>query len=457
MKRLGLVFPRFRYPSGDPPLGVAYLAAAVREWTDWSVEVIDSTFMGDPADETARRIEAGQYDAVGISFMTTMIQGAHLAAAAAKAVRKDTLVIAGGPHPTVAPGHVLKDEHFDLVVRGEGERTLAELLANEADPRSVPGVIYREGDKIRENDPQPPIEDLDTLPRPALDLLDMEAYFRSWFLLDSVDTNLKGTSIIASRGCPYRCTYCQPTLEALFGRRLRKRSPTSIIEELAALKDQYGINAFALQDDTFLIDKKWVLDVCSAIEKADLPMLWECNIRANLVDEEVFLAMKAAGLRKVNLGIESANQRILDEVFDKGITWAQVEEAVKLCRRVGLKMQGYFMLGAPTETFQEVMNTIRTAARLDLDDATFSITTPLPHTFLYDETRALIDREFEDFDYYATSVYKPGTTLSPRSLFWLKRWAFVWFYLGPKRIFKTLSMVLNPFQLSKTFAKLKRL
>ncbi len=457
MKRIGLVFPRFRYPSGDPPLGVAYLAAAVRARTDWEVDILDTTFFRDPGAEMVRRLDARSYDVVGISFMTTMIRGAALAAAAVKKANPKTLVIAGGPHPTVAPDVVLADEHFDLVVVGEGESTLIDLLEQGGDPAGVEGVIFRKkGERVRTG-PRAPIQDLDTLPHPALDLLDMDAYFRSWFLLDSVAGGLKGTSLIASRGCPYQCTYCQSTLEVLFGRKLRKRSPSNLVEELAGLKSRYGLTAVALQDDTFLIDQAWVKAVCAALIDAGLDMPWECNIRANLADEEVLEAMARAGLKKVNIGIESATQRILADICQKGITWEQVERAVRVCKKLGLKIQGYFMLGAPTETLKEVRSTIAAASKLDLDDATFSITTPLPHTYLYDRTRSLIDRGFEAFDYYSTSVYQPGVSLSPKRLSRLKRWAFIRFYLGPKRILKTLGMVLNPFNLSKTLAKLKRI
>jgi radical SAM superfamily enzyme YgiQ (UPF0313 family) len=120
-------------------------------------------------------------------------------------------------------------------------------------------------------------------------------------------------------------------------------------------------------------------------------------------------------------------------------------------------MQGYFMLGAPTETFKEVRRTISFAAKLDLDDAAFSITTPLPFTHLYDRTKELIQKRMEAFDYYSTSVFKPGVTLRPFVLPWLKRWAFIRFYLAPKRILKTLRLVLDPRQASRTLAKLKRL
>jgi anaerobic magnesium-protoporphyrin IX monomethyl ester cyclase len=457
MKRLALVFPRFKYPSGDPPLGVGYLASAALAWTDWEVDVIDTTFFRDPAAQMEERIARGAYDMVGISFMTTMIRGASLAAAAAKRRNPRTLVVAGGPHPTVAPASVLADVNFDMVAAGEGEVTLTELLRQNGDPAGIPGLIYRKGGEIVREKPRTPVEDLDSLPTPAFERFDMESYFKSWFLLDTVAKGLKGTSLMGSRGCPYQCTYCQPTLEALFGKKIRRRSPGNIVRELKGLKEKYGLSAFTLQDDTFLIDRKWVLAVGKALEESGLGFLFECNLRANLVDAQVLSALKRAGLRKVNLGIESANQRILDDIFQKGITFQQVQQAVSTCRDLGLKIMGYFMLGAPSETLEEVLNTVSKAARLDLDEATFTLTTPLPHTFLYDRTKDKIEKEFEDFDYYSSSVYKPGTALRPGLLFWLKRWAFLRFYLDPKRIWNTFKMTLDFRNFSKTLARLKRL
>jgi len=394
---------------------------------------------------------------VGISFMTPMLREAMGAAELVRQLNPQAVIIAGGPHPTVDPDHVMANSAFDMVVVGEGDVTLSELLNNDCEPTEVAGLIYRLDGQIQRNDPRPALADLDTLPFPALDLLDMESYKERWFLLDSVRLGLKGTSIMTSRGCPYHCAYCQPTLERLFGRKHRRRSPANIVAELVSLKERFDLDAFALQDDTFLINKGSAMEFCRVMEEADLNMTWECNLRANLVDEEVLAAMYRVGLRKVNIGIESANQRILDEVFQKQISWQDVERALNICNNLNLAIQGYFMLGAPSETLAEVLKTIWTAARLNIDDATFSITTPLPHTYLYDRTRSLIDREFEDFDYYTTSVYRRGITLSPTLLFWLKRLAFFSFYLAPQRILKTLGMVFNPLNISRTIVKLKRL
>jgi radical SAM superfamily enzyme YgiQ (UPF0313 family) len=278
---------------------------------------------------------------------------------------------------------------------------------------------------------------------------------KSWFQLDAVSFGLTGTSIVTSRGCPYHCAYCQPTLETIFGRRVRRRSPENVVAELRALKGRFNIRAFMAQDDTFTVNPAWVRRFCEVMREADLGLLWGCNVRADTVTPELLADMKSAGLRIIHMGIESASQRILDEVYHKGTTIEQVERAVRAAHEIGLCVRGYFMLGAPTETEAEIRQTIALAPKLLLDDVTFSITTPLPHTTLYDQTRHLIGRDVEQFDYYRVPVYR-SMTVSPRRLDLLKKWGYVRFYLGPRLFFRTLRSLLEPYALRKTLYKLKR-
>jgi len=215
----------------------------------------------------------------------------------------------------------------------------------------------------------------------------------------------------------------------IFGSVVRKRSTRNIVDELKFLKTRYGITAFDLVDDTFVFDKKWVIDVCRNLIGEKLDLLWSCNSRANLVDEEMFSKMRESGLRKVCMGMESGNQRVLDEIYQKGITIEQVKISVAILKRLKLKVQGYFMLGAPTETEKEIWKTIRFAVSLPIQEATFSITTPLPGTYLWDKTKQYINKKVSEFDYYKTSVYSGGITLSEKKLNWLKRIAFISFYV----------------------------
>jgi radical SAM superfamily enzyme YgiQ (UPF0313 family) len=450
-----LVFPRFKYPSGDPPLGVAYLAAVLRE-RGLEVDLFDASFARQPLREIARLVADTHYDLVGISAMTSMIGDAAEIARAVKSVSPETVVIAGGPHPTVAPEHTLSLGVFDAVVLGEGEETLPALIEGGLRIEEQPGLCYvREGELVR-NERAEPIADLDCLPLPAWDMLDMPKYLSLWYQLDAVRYGLRGTSIMASRGCPYNCSYCQPTLRTIFGRRVRRRSPRSLVAEAAQLKDRYGIEGLMWLDDTFLLDRGWMGELCDAFIEADLGLVWGCNVRADVCDREALAEMKEAGLRIVHVGIESASQRVLDDLYHKGITIEQVREAVAAAKSLDLKARGYFMLGAPTETEDEVRASIRLANELPLDDVTFSITTPLPHTDLYEQTRHLIRADFSHFDYYKTPVYGTEGVLPARTLDRLKKLAYVKFYLGPRRLWRTVRSVLGISGIRKALLKVQR-
>ena len=166
--------------------------------------------------------------------------------------------------------------------------------------------------------------------------------------------------------------------------------------------------------------------------------------------------MKEAGLKKLAMGVESASQRILDKIYNKGITIKQVENSIDIIDKVGLECRGYFMIGAPTETVDEIKQTIKLSKRLKINEATFSITTPLPSTTLYDRTKHMIDKDVGEFDYYKTPVYKGKDILSPGKLKWLKRRALLEFYLSPRMIWRTIKSFVNPPQLRTTLYKLKR-
>ncbi len=454
--KIALVFPRYKYPSGDPPLGIAYIAAYLKENSGCRVELIDTTF--NTSSEYINSVfKHNDYDIIGISSMTSMIDDAIKVAEIAKANNPNSLVIAGGPHPSVLPNETLQNKNIDAVCIGEGESTFLEIVRNNGNLEGVKGVWFKKNGNILKNPGREPIGELDTLPFPARDLLPMNKYFKNWFQLDSVDPNLVGTSIISSRGCPYNCTYCQPTLMTLFGNKIRKRSPENILQEITYLREKYNINAFMFQDDTFIIDKKWALEICDRILDNGLDLKWGCNVRANLVSKDLLTRMKAAGLRKIFMGIESASQRILDDIYNKRITIEHVKRTVEIAKELELKVQGYFMLGAPTETVDEIKRTIKFAKTLDIDEATFSITTPLPRTYLYDKIKELIVKDYGLFDYYKTPVFRNTTGATPEEVVRLKKRAYLEFYLMPKRMLSTITSFFTLRGYKKSLNKLKRL
>jgi radical SAM superfamily enzyme YgiQ (UPF0313 family) len=453
--KVALIFPRRRYPSGDPPLGLLSLAGRLRQRTGIAPKILDTTFAGDAFAFLEQALRAEKYDLVGISAMVTMARDAALAAELVKRIRPEAKVILGGPHPTMMAERVLEHPAVDAVCLGEGEETLVEVV-EQGGFAGVPGVWHREGAEVKRNPPRPLLQELDQLPFPAFDLLDLEPYFQGWFQLDSVRPGLRGTSVLATRGCPFQCTYCQPTLERLFGRGLRQRSPGRVVDELQELQGRYRLNAFLFADDTFIADRAWVRAFCRELRGRGLGLIWGCNVRADLAGAELLAEMRDAGLRKIYVGIETYSDRIRREVFGKKISREQVEEVTRAARSLKLSVQGYFMFGAPGETREEVRQTVRWARRLPIDDATFNLTTPLPGTYLFEQFQARVAVAPEEMDYYRRYAFADGAGLSQAWLSREKLWAYLTFYLRPRRFWRLLRLVFGLGGWSRFRMKLRR-
>jgi anaerobic magnesium-protoporphyrin IX monomethyl ester cyclase len=455
---IALIFPRTRYPSGQPPLGILSLAAYLRRESDVQVDIFDLTFHKNPFDYLRDGLSAQRYDMVGVSVMTSMVRDAEHASAIARQTDPQALVIWGGPHATVLPAASLALPDVDAVAIGEAEETLLELVQQGGDPTDVAGIWHKTADgSIVQNPPRPLIRDLSSLPWPARDLVDMRTYARAWYSLTAADPTLLGTSVITSRGCPYGCTYCQPTLRYLFGKKVRRRSVDDVLDELVHLKEVYDLNAFMFEDDTFIIHRPWVKEFSAGLKEVNLGFRWGCNVRADLTTRDLLQPMVEAGLVQINVGIESGTQRILDQIYDKRITIEDVRRAVDIAKSLGLKVGGYFMIGAPTEREEEIENTIRFAAQLPIDEAAFNITTPLPGTYLWEQTQDLVGGDIAEFDYYHTSVYNSPQVLPAKKLEWLKRKAYLRFYLlSPRRVPNVLKWSTSRLGIHKMLLRMKR-
>lgn len=434
MPKLGLVFPRFRYPSGDYPLGLALLAATVERELGVEVAICDTTF--DPRlERIAEFYDEERPDFVGIG-MSTLMLGEGLAAARL-AKERGLPVFVGGPHPTVDPEGVLAHAAVDAVVLGEGEETTVDLVRMliAGERRGIDGAWVKGRDgTVHRNDRRRAIRDLDQLPFPAWGRVDMEAYIAAWGQLDSFQPGLRGVNLIASRGCPYECTFCQPVLDAMFGKKLRSRSPARVVEELVELHRRYRIEGFWFTDDTFTTNRRWVLEFCDRLDATGLRLYWGCTTRANLIAPELMARMARAGLRKVGIGMESATERVREQVYRKGVTGPAIEHTVRVAREHGVHTLLFLMLGAPGETVAEMVETIEAATRLPADEASFSLFVPIPGTELH---REMVDdgytmsSDYTDYDYYAR---QPFDHELPRwQLRLLQRWAYLRFYGHPAR------------------------
>ncbi len=447
-----LVYPRLKYRSGDPPLGLAYIASHIRKTPHVDVSILDTTFK-----RSLKYVESflaeQKPDIVGIYFDTIMFNDGLKISKIAK--KMGIFVIAGGPHATVMPETLIND--VDAIAIGEGEKIVKELIKNYPNLRNVRGIWYKENGKIHKNPPQSRIKDLDSLEFPARDLLQMEKYIENWHSLDSVDVNLRGTTVMASRGCPFNCSFCQPTLRMLFGKVMRTRSPENVVKEIRQIKNQYDLDGIFFHDDTFTINRNWVMRFCDLLNKENLEILWGCNSRVDTIDKELMQVMYEAGLRELHLGVESGSQRILDEIYQKGIKVKDAREITKTAREVGVNTLCFFMMGAPTETEEEIWKTIDFACSLDTDEISVSITTPLPKTYLFNLVKEnySISENFSDFDYYSKRSFHDDN-LDDKRIKNLQKIALFKFYTSSKHLAYTFKHLTSIRGIRKMISKLRR-
>ncbi len=448
--RLALVYPRFRYPSGDMPLGIATLAAWIRRELPMRVSLHDATFQPGLA-AFVSFLDRAQPTVVGIGASTLMLDDAlQLARIAAS---RGARVVLGGPHPSLHAEQLLRQHgSVHAVVRGEAERSLQALLERwspgQGGTHDLPpaGVTWRDPDgAVRSGPPAPMLDDLDELPHPAWDLLPLRAYLSSWGKLDHLRPGLPGANITAGRGCPYRCSFCQPALKQLFGPQLRLRSPEHLVREMVQLSRRHGAQGFWFTDDTFTARHSWVREFCAAYDASGLGLPWGCTSRADRLDAPLLRRMAASGLARLGIGLESAVERIREEVYDKGISLEQVRTALEQARALGVHSFLFLMLGAPGETVAEMLTTISTAARLPADGASFSLCVPLPGTALHQrllDQGASLSEDPSHYDYYARQPMRAA--LPPWALRSLQRYGWARFYLSPQRWRGLLRLAARP-------------
>jgi anaerobic magnesium-protoporphyrin IX monomethyl ester cyclase len=362
---------QFRFP----PLGVLYVAAAARA-AGHTVRVLDCTFL--TRREAARRALAADADVVGVSCLATLEDDCL---GMARLLRgRCRLLVAGGPLPTCDPEQFLGA--FDVVVRGEGERTMVELLAAlEAGGglADVPGVVTPArgttcGAATAVFAPARPFaEDLDALSFPARDLLPNDAYLADGRRRCGASV----TTVMSTRGCPFACDFCS---NVVFGRSYRVRSPGPVVDEVEqALALGYDRISFA--DDVFTLEHGRIAAVCDEIERRGLRFAWECLGRADGFDAATARRMRAAGCDRIFFGIESGVDAVL-RLMNKRTTAEQARGAVLAARSAGLRVGAFFILCYPGETDETVLQTLRFAASLPLDYLGLTVPYPLPGTGL---------------------------------------------------------------------------
>jgi radical SAM superfamily enzyme YgiQ (UPF0313 family) len=354
--------------------------AAVLEREKHVVRVLD-TQLNENATKVAEDVALLRPDIIGITATTPQIT---LALAIAGEIKKrlKVPVVLGGVHPTVMPEETLGFDSVDFVVLGEGEETMPELCRRIQDGESVSevkGIGYKRHGKLRFTSIRPLIEELDDVPFPARHHLRSRWYFAPP-RMRGVWTKSTAT-IITSRGCPFQCLFCSSHL--MFGRRVRRRSPENVVEELEHLRHEFGIDSIWFVDDTFTVDQKWVMQFCDLLIKKGLHnLVWGCQARADTLEPYTLQLMKQAGCVQVDIGVESGSDRVL-KILKKGITVEQIEKAFKICKEAGVQTFASFILGTPGETSEDIKKTEALIDKITPDYSEFFYATPYPGTDLY--------------------------------------------------------------------------
>jgi radical SAM superfamily enzyme YgiQ (UPF0313 family) len=395
MSTIVLVNPPYSFWSPDknylrpfignlPSLGLLSLGAILRK-SGYRVKIVESASLGLSFSQTIDEILRERPAYVGLSCTTASVENAAKIARAVKETRPETRVLAGGPHITALPEKTFRRfPDFDFGILGEGEAALVDLLESlegEKNLDQVKSAVYRRGEEIQVNPRRRFIENLDTLPFPAFDLLpDFPRVYHPPFL-----NYQKGpaASLISSRGCPQDCTFCD---RSVFGNRYRYYSEDYLFEGVSFLVGRYGIRHLVFTDDQFAASRPRLVRLCEKMSGRGLNIQWNCDARVDSVDLSVLKMMKKAGCWMISYGIESGSQKILDQTR-KGITLDQVELAVRWTKEAGIRAKGLFMIGYPEETEETLGQTLSFIGRSRLDEINLSFLTPYPGTEIYRQAK----------------------------------------------------------------------
>ncbi len=400
-----------------PPLGVLYLSAylkahgievsvidAVGEKHDQYATHAGTTLRGLTQAEIIARLPE-KADLIGVSLMySASYLPAQALIAALRAAQPNATIVVGGAHATSLPEYTLAGTEADCAVIGEGEQPLLGLCLNLRHPEAVPGLAYKRDGSIRFSAQQELIANLDDLPFPDWAAIDLRRYFQA-AEPHGCSYSRRWAPLIAGRGCPYDCTFC--TTPSIWRRRWRVRSVTNVLAEIALLHDSYGVTDFHFEDENLGVKPEWLHEFCDALLAKKLSVTWQPSngMRAeSLVAPGLMAKMKRSGCSLVVFTLESASERVRNQIMRKHLDIAKVEEAMSLARREGLRSTCYFLLGLPGETLDEARQTVRYVHRLarrGLDECVVSLFSLLPGSEQFDALqragRVTLDpRFFED-------------------------------------------------------------
>ncbi len=433
------------------PLGLMYIASSLRRRGRSDIRIIDMRVKQQVPRDIIRDIQDYSPNIVGLSSLSYEASVVHEIAHNIKELNENCKIVAGGPYPTSSPERVLRDKNIDYVVLGEGEETMGELVEEMEkgnDFSEVSGLVFSRNGEIVFAPPRVYIEDLDSLPFPAWDLIDIENYF-TVEKMNRVYYQKEYMSVFSSRGCPYNCIYCH----RIFGKIYRARSPENVVSEIETLYSNYGIQEIDFIDDAFNIDAERAERICDLLIEKDLNLkiTFPNGIRGDIISERLLHKMKEAGTYRVVYGIETASPR-LQKLIKKNINLKKMQEVISLTDKLKILSHGFFMLGFPTETREELQKTIDYATNSKLLTASFFTVNSFEGTELANLVKRLkiaIDYGREEHNCFATNAKL--SEVSPEELSRLSQKANRAFYLKIKRIYRIFMLFPSKSQIFRLF------
>ncbi len=393
----------------QPPLGLCCIAAGLREKGVKNILLYDTLIedyynvqdleghdnmitYGASDEKICEKMKEFKPDIVGVSALfSSQVSQAYRVAQSVKKANKDTIVVFGGIHASDKSEEVMNSEpSVDYIMRGEGDwtwYTLIEQLFSKGDLAKVPGLVRKDKNDFIKNPMAPLIHDMDGLPLPAWDLLPMDEYFKLAMYHNPYVKSERVACIMTSRGCPDRCYFCSSTV--FFGHKFRQMSADRVGEMVDYLVENFKIKELQIEDDNFAVNPIRVVDICKKIEKHKLRITMPNAMRADTpLNREkrgaMYKEMKKAGWDQIGLGVESGDQKFVNEVVGKRLNLEEVKATCDLAHEAGLLVHTNFMMGFPYETKANRDLTIKFAMELDSDSYSLSLATPLPGTKMWD-------------------------------------------------------------------------
>ena len=367
--------------SQAPPLGLCYLASSAKKF-GYSVQIIDAPALDMDLTRTMAEIVKIDAELIGLTASTVSIYRASDLAKELKERGTKASILIGGPHVSSLPIETLEEfKEFDIGVINEGEFIVPEIIACYKEGGSIgdiAGLVYREGEEVVLSPPRKNIEDIDSIPYPAWDLLPYLP--KSYKPSPHSYLKLPSSSLMSSRGCNGTCTFCA---RPFMGEKYRGHSAHYTVGMIDHLVKAYGIRDIMFYDDNFLLDKKRVQTICEEILNRKYKISWSCLARPEAIADDLFKLIKRAGCWQIAYGIESADQTILNNV-KKRVTVERVEEVIRKTNEAGIHSRGYFMVGCPGETKETVEKTTRFLITSSLRDFHVTFCTPMPGAELFE-------------------------------------------------------------------------